>query len=202
MFTLRVEEQALDDGARLQLLHQVSIRVLLAQQVEGEAGCADFPASSKSLCGGISCMKAERVVNTAVTSAMPCAWVELGGAALSPGAVGLWAGSGSGTNSIPPLCVSNSWAAVHSGNMSCGARCVRPRSWSTESIDHPSERALGLGQLLCAHGMDDLVVHQEDATAKACRSEIVHLGGLNRLFRKRSAGEGVTDRGCGVVSLR
>jgi hypothetical protein len=44
-------------------------------------------------------------------------------------------------------------------------------------------RTMGLAQILCSHGMDDLKVHNEEATAKAWgfvrRSEIVYLGGLN-----------------------
>jgi len=44
-------------------------------------------------------------------------------------------------------------------------------------------RTLGLGQLLCSHSMDDLKLHNAEATAKAWGfvrlSEIVYLGGLN-----------------------
>lgn len=64
-------------------------------------------------------------------------------------------------------------------------RALRAAPFMVDRVDEITRlnRTLGLGQLLCTHGMDDLKVHNEEATAKAWgfvgRSEIVYLGGLN-----------------------
>lgn len=64
-------------------------------------------------------------------------------------------------------------------------RALRAAAFMVDRVDEITRlnRTLGLGQILCSHGMDDLRVHNEEATAKAwgfvARSEIVYLGGLN-----------------------
>ncbi|WP_460797467.1 ATP/GTP-binding protein [Nocardioides pacificus] len=63
-------------------------------------------------------------------------------------------------------------------------RALRAAEFMVDRVDEITRlnRTLGLGQMLISHGMDDLKVHSEEATAKAWgfvgRSEIVYLGGL------------------------
>lgn len=64
-------------------------------------------------------------------------------------------------------------------------RALRAAAFMVDRVDEITRlnRTLNLGQILCTHGMDDLKVHDEEATAKAwgfiSRSEMVYLGGLN-----------------------
>lgn len=64
-------------------------------------------------------------------------------------------------------------------------RALRAAAFMVDRVDEITRlnRAMGLGQMLCTHGMDDLKVHDEATTSKAwgfvARSEIVYLGGLN-----------------------
>ena len=64
-------------------------------------------------------------------------------------------------------------------------RALRAAAFMVDRVDEVTRlnRTMGLAQILCSHGMDDLKVHNEAATAKAWgfvrRSEIVYLGGLN-----------------------
>lgn len=64
-------------------------------------------------------------------------------------------------------------------------RALRAAAFMVDRVDEITRlnRTLSLGQALCTHGMDDLKVHSEEATAKAwgfvARSEMVYLGGLN-----------------------
>lgn len=64
-------------------------------------------------------------------------------------------------------------------------RALRAAAFMVDRVDEITRlnRTLNLAQILCTHGMDDLKVHDEEATAKAwgfiSRSEMVYLGGLN-----------------------
>ncbi|GAB3868526.1 ATPase [Nocardioides maradonensis] len=64
-------------------------------------------------------------------------------------------------------------------------RALRAAEFMVDRVDEITRlnRTMGLGQLLCTHGMDDLKLHNEEATAKAwgfvAASEMVYMGGLN-----------------------
>lgn len=64
-------------------------------------------------------------------------------------------------------------------------RALRAAEFMVDRVDEITRlnRTIGLGQVLCTHSMDDLKLHNEQATAKAwgfvSRSELVFLGGLN-----------------------
>jgi len=64
-------------------------------------------------------------------------------------------------------------------------RALRAAEFMVDRVDEITRlnRSMGLGQLLCTHGMDDLKLHNEEATAKAWgfvrASEMLFLGGLN-----------------------
>jgi len=64
-------------------------------------------------------------------------------------------------------------------------RALRAAEFMVDRVDEITRlnRTIGLGQLLCTHGMDDLKLHNEEATAKAwgfvAASEMVYMGGLN-----------------------
>ncbi|MBU2698829.1 MULTISPECIES: ATP/GTP-binding protein [Pimelobacter] len=64
-------------------------------------------------------------------------------------------------------------------------RALRAAEFMVDRVDEITRlnRTIGLGQLLCTHGMDDLKLHNPEATAKAwgfvSRSEMVIMGGLN-----------------------
>lgn len=64
-------------------------------------------------------------------------------------------------------------------------RALRAAEFMVDRVDEITRlnRTIGLGQLLCTHGMDDLKLHNAEATAKAwgfvAASEMVFLGGLN-----------------------
>lgn len=64
-------------------------------------------------------------------------------------------------------------------------RALRAAPFMVDRVDEITRlnRTLNLGQILITHGMDDLKVHDEEATAKAwgfvARSEMVFMGGLN-----------------------
>lgn len=64
-------------------------------------------------------------------------------------------------------------------------RALRAAEFMVDRVDEITRlnRTMGLGQLLCTHGMDDLKLHNPEATAKAwgfvAASEMVYLGGLN-----------------------
>lgn len=64
-------------------------------------------------------------------------------------------------------------------------RALRAAEFMVDRVDEITRlnRTIGLGQMLCTHGMDDLKLHNPEATAKAwgfvARSEMVFMGGLN-----------------------
>ncbi len=64
-------------------------------------------------------------------------------------------------------------------------RALRAAEFMVDRVDEITRlnRTIGLGQILCTHGMDDLKLHNAEATAKAwgfvSRSEMVYMGGLN-----------------------